>query len=363
MARSMSGMRARRVPAADTHIVQHAVVAEVSALNPETRLYTLKPASEQPFAPSRAGSFIPITLETCGAEHAWPYALSSSPRESEQGIYRIVVNRNAGGFASRLIFDTWGVGERVTLGSPVEDDALGRLNGGDELIAIAGSVGVVPFHSIAKAIAEGSADFRLTLFYTANTNDELLFRDEWDEIAAQSNGRFSMVPVIIEPGAEGCERPPVTRAMIEQHADASDATFLVRGPAPLVAAMRLELAPLNLSRRQLRSAFSGDAESHPASLGNATRQITIRMGGQMRTIPARENETVLEAFEKAGLQPPANCRAGICGYCHATLLSGEYFLSSDEGTERKMHDRSIPFHPCCSYPASDMEIVLRPPKS
>ena len=356
----MNDVRARRASTANENVAWEAVVAAIQDLGPQTRLYTLESADGLPFSSFRAGSFLPLILEAAGTTHAWPYALSSSPREAEQGIYRIVVKRDAGGFASKRISDTWKVGDRITVGTPVEDDAHSRLNEGDELIAIVGSIGVVPFHSIAQAIADGDADFRLTVFYAANTRDELLFRAEWPKLVAQSSGRLQIVPVLACEHVEGCEHGRVTRALIERHAETKHAIFLLRGPASLVASMRMELAPWKLSRRRFRSAFTGEGEAKPANLSSAIHQVTIRMGGTTRTIPAREDHTVLDALELAGLQPPADCRTGVCGYCHATLLSGEFILATDEAAERRMHDRSSPFHPCCSYPISDMELVLRP---
>ncbi|MDO4400956.1 MAG: 2Fe-2S iron-sulfur cluster-binding protein [Coriobacteriia bacterium] len=334
------------------------MVASAEDFGLSTKCFTLQSPDGTPLVPFRAGSFIPVHLEMGGTEVAYPYALSSSPHEATMGTYRIIVKRGTGGYASSLMLDTWKPGDHVTVGAPFEDDAYSRLDDGDRLVAIAGSVGVVPFHSMAKAIAEGDADFRLTLFYVADTRDELLYRDEWAQLMERSEGRFKLVPVVAGD-EDGCERAPITLETIERHASTEDAVFLVRGPAILVASMRMVLAPLKLSRRRLRSAFSGDAESRPAGLRDAVHHVAIRMGGTTQTIPAREDETVLAALEKAGLQPLADCRAGICGFCHTTLLSGEFILATDEASERRMHDRSSFFHPCCSYPVSDMAIVIR----
>jgi len=354
---------ARQTPKRAQSARQQLEVAAIEELAPGIRRYTLKPVAGESLVPFEAGCSLPVFLDYAGKTIESGYAISSSPRDARGGVYQIVVKRNAGGFASSHILDTWAQGDLVSLGAPVEDDAFSRLDVGDTLVAIAGSVGVVPFHSIAKAIAEGDADYRLTLFYVVDTPASMLYRDEWRQIERQSGGRFSLVPVATACDADGCERWPITRAMIARHADIANATFLIRGPGSLVAAMRMELSSLNLSRRRLRSAFSGDSENRPAGFGHATHTLVVRMNGESHTLPAREDETILYALEKAGLQPPANCRTGICGFCHTTLLSGEYFLATDEAGERKMHDRSSFFHPCCSYPASDMEIVMRPAKA
>ena len=363
MATRMSDRNTRRAPKRTQSARQQLEVAGIEELAPDIRRYTLKSAAGQDLIPFEAGCSLPVHLDYAGKKVEHRYEISSSPRDARDGIYQIVVKRNAGGYASSYILDTWAQGDPVFLGAPVEDDAFSRLDDGDELVAVAGSVGVVPFHSIAKAIAEGDANFRLTLFYVVDTPDDMLYRDEWHQIELQSEGRFSLVPVVAACDAGGFERWPVTREMIARHANTENATFLVRGPGSLVAVMRMELSSLSLSRRRLRSAFSGDSENCPESFGHATHKLVIRMSGESHTLPAREDETILYALEKAGLQPPANCRTGICGFCHTTLISGEYYLATDEAGERKMHDRSSLFHPCCSYPASDMEIVMRPLKA
>lgn len=363
MATRMSDRNTRRAPKYTQSVRQQLEVAAIEDLVPDIRRYTLKPATEQDLIPFEAGCSLPIRLDYAGKMVEQGYAISSSPQDARNNAYQIVVKRDAGGYASSHILATWAEGDRIEAGMPMEDDAFSRLDDGDELVAVVGSVGVVPLHSIAKAIAEGDATYRLSLFYVVDTPDDLLYRDEWHQLEQQSEGRLTVIPVVTACDAGTFERWPVTRDMIARYADTSNATFLIRGPGPLVAAMRMELSPLNLSRRRLRSAFSGDSENRPAGFGHATHKLVVRMGGEIQTLPAREDETVLYALEKAGLQPPADCRTGICGFCHTTLIYGEYFLATDEAGERKMHDRSSFFHPCCSYPASDMEIVMRPVKA
>lgn len=363
MATRMSERNARRIPKRPQSGCQQLKVAAIEELAPHIRRYTLMPAAEQGLVPFEAGCSLPVHLDYAGKTIEHEYAISSSPKDARNNIYQIVVKLNAGGYASSYILDTWAEGDLITVGMPTKDDAFNRLDDGEELIAIAGSVGVVPFHSIAKAIAEGDTAHRLVLFYVADTPNDVLYRDEWQRLEGQSGGRLTVVPVVSAGDVDGYERWPVTREMIARYADISNATFLIRGPASLVAPMRMELSALNLSRRRLRSAFSGDSENRPTGFGTATHRLVIRMGGESHALPAREDETILYALEKAGLQPPADCRTGICGFCHTTLISGEYYLATDEAGERKMHDRSSLFHPCCSYPASDMEIVMRPVKA
>ena len=74
-------------------------------------------------------------------------------------------------------------------------------------------------------------------------------------------------------------------------------------------------------------------------------------------MPADSRETVLTAMERAGLSVPAKCRAGGCGFCHSKLVSGKFSLAGAD--KRRLADAKFGYiHPCCSYPDSDMELIV-----
>lgn len=84
--------------------------------------------------------------------------------------------------------------------------------------------------------------------------------------------------------------------------------------------------------------------------------LTVHMRDEVYTIPAMQNDTLLTAMERAGLNAPNKCRASGCGFCHSKWLAGEYHVA--EGRDgRREADRKFGFiHPCVTCPLSDMEI-------
>ena len=77
----------------------------------------------------------------------------------------------------------------------------------------------------------------------------------------------------------------------------------------------------------------------------------------LETVPADARETVLTALERAGLKVPAKCRAGGCGFCHSKLVSGSFSVAGAD--KRRIADKKFGYiHPCCSYPDSDMELIV-----
>ena len=344
---------------AQPHSTTHeAVITATSNLGGGTICFALESATGQELAGFEAGSILPLFISSEETLVGERFALASSPDEAREGVYRIIVKSSAGGYVAAHMLANAKAGSRVFLGKPEPNDLFRHLDAGDSIIAIAGGTGIAPFRSLAKAIAEGSADYRMTLFYRANKLEEFLFRDEWTAFEEQSDGRFCVVPVLTSTQREGCERGPITRKLIERYADPALSSFLICAPGPMVAALRKELSSLGLPRQRLRFAFSGDTEFTHVGTSSVEHRLTIHMGGETYVIPAREDETILTAIEKAGLRPASYCRCGICGFCESMLSSGIFVLASDEQGTRHIRERNSYIHPCCTYPRSDMELVV-----
>lgn len=337
---------------------QKMVIEDIAVFNDTTRMYTLKAVDRQVPAYFEAGCYIPVFVEIDGNTVERPYSICSSPGDSENGIYQIVVKAGAGGYVSTHIINNWKKGDAVTLGSPKVAEVYSPIRDRKHLIALGGGVGITPFRSMAKTISEGDLDCDLTIFYGANTYDELLFKDEWKAYEEATNGRVKLIPVIANEAVEGCERGFITLDIISKYTEIEDASVFISGPPAMVAAMKKLLAPLQLPRKAIRVSMNGDAGFNHCKREEREFKLTVRMGGNSYETVAKGNETVLVAMEKAGLKPAVYCRSGICGFCRSMLVSGEIELATDENGLRKK-DKVFGFiHPCCSYPCSDLELVV-----
>ena len=359
MAMAEMGIGRSTASSAQGHPTHHeAVITAAADLGGGAICFALESATGQELAGFEAGSIVPLFIAADDTLVGERFTLASSPAEAHEGVYRIIVKSSAGGYVAAHMLANAKAGSRVLLGEPEPNDLFRHLDAGDSIIAIAGGTGIAPFRSLAKAIAEGAADYRMTLFYRANEAEELLFRDEWTTLEEQSNGMFCVVPVLSSAQRGGYEQGPITREMIERYADPARSSCLICAPGPMVAALRKELSSLGLPRRRLRFAFSGDTEFNHVGTSSAEHSLTIHMGGETYIVPAREDETILTAIEKAGLRPASYCRCGICGFCESMLSSGIFVLASDEKGVRHIRERNSYIHPCCTYPRSDMELVV-----
>jgi len=121
---------------------------------------------------------------------------------------------------------------------------------------------------------------------------------------------------------------------------------------------------LGIPESQIRSELSGTPgevireEDYPKQVSGKVFSISYSYRCQEGIIQAKASETVLAALERAGLDPDSQCRSGECGFCRSLLLEGEVYILKD-GDGRRAADRKYGyFHPCSSYPLSDLKLII-----
>jgi ring-1,2-phenylacetyl-CoA epoxidase subunit PaaE len=71
-----------------------------------------------------------------------------------------------------------------------------------------------------------------------------------------------------------------------------------------------------------------------AAQGHDTARVTVLMDGRHRTFTMRMNDdTVLDAAARAGLELPFSCRAGVCSTCRTKVISGEVEMAQNYALE------------------------------
>jgi NAD(P)H-flavin reductase/2-polyprenyl-6-methoxyphenol hydroxylase-like FAD-dependent oxidoreductase len=93
----------------------------------------------------------------------------------------------------------------------------------------------------------------------------------------------------------------------------------------------------------------------------SVRQITVRYSdGTQKNMPARPDQSILEAAEEHGVAIVNECQSGICGTCVATCASGGYDMGRTEGlSDAERADRKV--LTCQTFASTDCLIELRYP--
>lgn len=315
------------------------------------RELTFKRVDSGEFPFFRAGQYVSIQMKIGDSLVSRPYSIVSTPRQALEN--KLVLAVENAGFVSSYLNEKAKVGDRFVMTEPSGEFHYETLRDSRNIVCIAGGSGITPFMSMAGSLADGDESYHMTLFYGVRTAAQLAYQEELDALAARCEN-FKVVYVLSDEERSGCEKGFVSAALMKKYVDLTNSTFFLCGPQALYDFVGKELAPLHLPRKAIHhdAGCCGDLPvEHPGEY-----KLTVHMRDEVYVIPARENETLLTAMERAGLNAPNKCRAGGCGFCHSKWLSGSYRVA--EGRDgRREADRKFGFiHPCVTYPLEDMEI-------
>lgn len=349
---------------------QHVKIARIEEFSKDVKRFTFVPNTEKgtkALAYFSAGQYLSVSLNVGKAVITRPYSISSSPKQSLAGEYQLTIKRVDGGLATNYVLDNWQVGDEVELSAPSGSFKYEPLRDAKTIVGLAGGSGITPFLSLAHAIADGDEDANLTLLYGSRTRADILFRDEFDQIANACD-KVKVVYVLSDDDDASCEKGFLTAELIAKYAPKDeDYSVFMCGPQGMYDFADKQIALLGLKRKYVRHELFGEYH-HPernddyVTPASETCKITVRARDKKYEVTASVNDTILVSLEKNGIYAPAKCRSGECGWCHSKLVSGNVYVpKSVDG--RRLADFDYGYiHPCCTFPLGDVELVIYPEK-
>lgn len=321
------------------------------SLTDTIRELTFKRVDADAFPFFRAGQYVSLQMKIGDSLVSRPYSIVSTPQQALEN--KLVLAVEHAGFVSEYLNKTAKVGDRFVMTEPSGEFHYETLRDSQTILCIAGGSGITPFMAMAGSLADGDESYSMLLFYGARTAAQLAYKAELDALAQRCK-ELQVVYVLSEEEQPGCETGFVSAELIKKYTALTDCTFFLCGPPAMYDFIEKELAPLHLPKKAIHrdAACCRDLSLEQPE----TFTLTVHMRDEVYVIPAKENETLLAAMERAGLNAPNKCRAGGCGFCHSKWLSGRYRVA--EGRDgRREADRKFGFlHPCVTYPLEDMEI-------
>lgn len=311
-----------------------------------------------------AGKYLTVFEKIEGMPITRAYSISSSPKDALEGKYVLTIKLVEGGLMSQYIFDTWTVGKSVEVSAPSGNFEYQELRDAKKVICLAGGSGITPFVSMANAIADGDEDFEMTLLYGSRNAENILFREELDELCKKCD-KIKVVHVLSDEKAEvsdSFEKGFITAELIKKYAPENEkySVFLC-GPQQMYAFVDKELEKLGLEKKYIRHEMFGEfhnpgaQDDYPDGVPEKVK-IKVTVQDETYEIEGSSNDSVLQILEKNGISAPARCRSGECGFCHSHLLSGKVYVPKSLEYRRLADYKFGCIHPCCSFPLTDLEI-------
>lgn len=279
-------------------------------LAPDVRLFEIEPLGG--FVAPTPGSHLRVMVEIGGRPDIRHYSVVGPCRDRR---YRIAVKRHAESRGGSAYMWRLADGARLTISAPANHFELSY--GRPDYLLLAGGIGITPIYSMALALAEAQARFRL--LYACRCADDLALADE---LRDRLGDRLRIV--LDERG----ERIDLAAEIAELHANGE---LYVCGPMGLLDATKAEWSGQGRAMDRLRFETFGDSGRF------ASETFSVRIPQLDRTIEVEPNQTMLSALEAAGIDMISDCRRGECGLCAVTILEAsgvidhrDVFFSDEE---------------------------------
>jgi len=348
---------------------QYLVISEIREETKSSKTFKLisdPNSSTRELAYFRPGQYLSLKVAVNGVEITRPYSIASSPTDSLKGFYEITIRREEDGFLTHFIWDNWKIGTKVESSGPEGFFYFERLRDLEQIVGIAGGSGITPFRSIAKSINEGIIEAKLTLLYGSSEEDDIIYYNEFKEFEKNNPGKIKVVHILScdVVSLEGCEKGFITADIIKKYCNVNNSSFFICGPQIMYDFIEKEMKSFNLPPKRIRREAFGEIKDiinfpgFPKEVVDKTFQLKVNIGSMTKEIPALAKESVLVALERANLAPPSKCRSGECGFCRSLLISGDVFISPVSDWRRAGDKKFNYFHPCSSYPISNIEINI-----
>ena len=340
------------------------VVTEIREASKTAKTLRFEKVGGGKLPPFHAGQFMVLDFPMGKSLISRPYSISSAPWQARQdkGFVEITVRRSKGdGFICDHINDNVKVGDTFRGLIGCGQFYYEPLRDAKHVVALAGGVGITPFASMAREVANGTLDMDLTILYGSVSSDDITLKAELDKLEGE---HVHVVHVLSgdEPDWPG-ERGFLTAELIRKYS-APDTTYFICGPQVMYRFLHGELAKLDIPRRRIRFEVFGQAKDitqfpgYPMDCKDETYQLTVVRGIHEDVIPAKATESLVVALERAGIGIETGCRSGACGFCRTKVLSGSVYICP-ENDGRRAADKDFGYvHACAAYPTSDVKIKI-----
>jgi ring-1,2-phenylacetyl-CoA epoxidase subunit PaaE len=298
-------------------------------------------AGDYAFAP---GQYLTLRTTMDGEEVRRSYSICSGP---DDGELRIAVKKVDGGAFSNWAADELKAGDQLDVMTPT--GRFGVAHAPDQArmyVGFAAGSGITPILSIVKGVLAREPDSRFFLFYGNRTTGGMLFREALEELKDRFMQRLSVFHVIsgeeqdipiLHGRLDGDKVKVLLRALVP--AASVDHVFIC-GPTGMSEDIETTCREIGIAADRIHverfvSEFGG--KPRPKALVSVTAppkaMASLIIDGKRREVPVAQDESILDAALRAGMDLPFACKGGMCSTCRAKLVEGDAHMEVNYSLE------------------------------
>jgi len=303
---------------------------------------------------ARPGQFLTFSFLFDGKKETRCYSICSSPARS--GYVEITPKRVKDGCVSVFLNDRAPIGMTVEATGPFGQFCL--MPEDQKIVLVAAGSGITPMMAMLRYLDDLCLDTQATLLYCVRTRDDIIFRQEFEELRGRlKNFQYHVLlskPDADWPGARG----HISRDFISKKVpDLDGRVFFLCGPPPFMEAARRIFTDLGVPPERIRQETFGGAGAGPKPALSRTAEtgLTIEFATSGKTASVLEGQSLLEAAAEAGVEIPSACRQGQCGTCKTRLLAGDVHMTAEQGLDPESRARGFVLT-CVGHANSDVRL-------
>ena len=304
------------------------------------------------------GQHIVVKTDINDEENRRTYSLVNAPGEWP---LRIVARVHSAGHMSRYLAEQLNAGDHLDVLPPNGSFTPRRVQAGGTYVAFASGCGITPVLAIARSLLAAHRDNRVLVFYGNASTARTMCLEELLALKDLYLQRLSLHFVMSrEPQEVELYNGRLDAGRVRQFAQAlfspaAVTEYFVCGPGNMLDEVSTTLRELGVEAERIHgehftlATTVGAATESPVAGGSAgaARQsplsepvasdqceVTVLMDGRRRTFTMQMNdEVVLDAAARAGLELPFSCRAGVCSTCRTKVVKGEVEMAQNYALE------------------------------
>jgi ring-1,2-phenylacetyl-CoA epoxidase subunit PaaE len=288
-------------------------------------------AGDYAFAP---GQYLTLRTTMDGEEVRRSYSICSGP---DDGELRIAVKKVDGGAFSSWAADELKAGDELDVMTPTGRFGVAHTPNEARLhVGFAAGSGITPILSIVKGVLAREPNSRFFLFYGNRSTGGMLFREALEELKDRFMQQLSVFHVIsgeeqdipiLHGRLDGEKVRVLLRALVP--ADSVDHVFIC-GPTGMSEDIEATCRDIGIAAERIHverfvSGLGGRPRPKAVVAASAPPRAiaSLIIDGKRRDVPVAEDESILDAALRAGMDLPFACKGGMCSTCRAKLVEGD----------------------------------------
>ena len=274
-----------------------------------------------------AGQYVNLKVTLDGQEIRRAYSICSAPKSGE---LRIAVKAVKNGFFSKFANEKLAVGNVIEVGTPEGKFTFEPKTDRQKNYAafVAGS-GITPVFSILKSVLEEEPNSAFVLVYGNKSEKDTIFHNQLHDLQLQYVGRLFVQYVYSQSTADNAllgriDHTTVNFILKNKHAEMEFSKFYLCGPEEMINLVSNTLKENNISDSDIKfELFSTSSNNKEATSGaDGHTKISILVDSEETTFEMSQQQTLLEAALKQGIDVPYSCQGGICSSCICRITEG-----------------------------------------